>query len=170
MPTLDSALRCSSRVGSYLGRESGLVWGALSIGFPHSEPLLYISKHKQPFSLTILITHVCGSRDHINIEHAYSGYSLPKRDSIHWRRVKSVISSTAKTPLLDILYFCYLIFYRQFSSEKPCSQENCESKAWWISALFYPSQQEIKTFISLKIHILIWTHDPLFSKVDAKLQ
>ena len=47
------------------------------------EPLLYISKHKQPFSLLILITHVCGSRDHINIEHAYSGYSLPKRDSIH---------------------------------------------------------------------------------------
>ena len=24
-----------------------------------------------------LITHVCGSRDHINIAHAYSGYSLP---------------------------------------------------------------------------------------------
>ena len=34
----------------------------------------------------ILITHVCGSRDHINIEHAYSGYSLPKRDLIHRER------------------------------------------------------------------------------------
>ena len=55
------------------------------------EPLLYISKHKQPFSLLILKTHVCGSRDHINIEHAHSVYSLPKQDLIHWGRVKSVI-------------------------------------------------------------------------------
>ena len=30
----------------------------------------------------LLISHVCGSRDHINIEHAYGWYSLPKRDSI----------------------------------------------------------------------------------------
>ena len=34
-PTLDVALLCSSRAGSDLGRESRLVWGALSIGFPH---------------------------------------------------------------------------------------------------------------------------------------
>ena len=49
-----------------------------------------ISKHKQPFSLLILITHICGSRDHINIEHAYSGYSLPKWDSIHRSRASTV--------------------------------------------------------------------------------
>ena len=30
MPTLDAALLCSSRAGSDLGRESGLVWGALN--------------------------------------------------------------------------------------------------------------------------------------------
>ena len=71
-PTLDAALLSSSRVGSDLGHE-------------------YIYKHKQPFSLPILITHVCGSRDHINIEHAYSLYSLPELDSIHQCRVKSVI-------------------------------------------------------------------------------
>ena len=79
-PTLDAALLCSSRAGSDLGRESRLV-----------EELCQVSKHKQPFSSLILITHVCGSRDHINIEHANSGNSLPKRDSIHRRRVKSVI-------------------------------------------------------------------------------
>ena len=37
MPTLDAALLSSSRVGSDLGYESGLVSGALSIGFPHSQ-------------------------------------------------------------------------------------------------------------------------------------
>ena len=36
MPTFDAALLCSSRAGSDLGCESGLVRGALSIGFPHS--------------------------------------------------------------------------------------------------------------------------------------
>ena len=36
-PTLDSALLCSSRAGSDLGRVSGLVCEALSIGFPHSQ-------------------------------------------------------------------------------------------------------------------------------------
>ena len=82
-PTLDMALLCSSRAGSDLGRESGLV--------EELHSLLYISKHKQPFSLLILMTHVCGSKYHINIEHAHSGYSLPKLDSIHRRRVKSVI-------------------------------------------------------------------------------
>ena len=37
------------------------------------------------------IAHVCWSRDQLKIEHAYSGYGLPKRYSIHRRRVKSVI-------------------------------------------------------------------------------
>ena len=37
MPTLDAALLCSSRAGSDLGRESRLVRGALSIGFPCSQ-------------------------------------------------------------------------------------------------------------------------------------
>ena len=36
MPTLDAALPCSSMAGSDLGHDSGLVWGALSIGSPHS--------------------------------------------------------------------------------------------------------------------------------------
>ena len=35
MPTLDAALLCSSRAGSDLGRESGLVGRALSLGFLH---------------------------------------------------------------------------------------------------------------------------------------
>ena len=33
----EAALLCSSRVGADLGCESGLVSGALSIGFPHSQ-------------------------------------------------------------------------------------------------------------------------------------
>ena len=37
MPTLDAALLCSSRAGSDQGCESRLAWGALSIGFPHSQ-------------------------------------------------------------------------------------------------------------------------------------
>ena len=37
------------------------------------------------------MTHGHKSRDHINMEHAHSRYSLSKRDSIHRRRVKSVI-------------------------------------------------------------------------------
>ena len=37
MPTLDVALLCSSWAGADQGHESGLVWGALSIGFPHSQ-------------------------------------------------------------------------------------------------------------------------------------
>ena len=36
-PTLDAALLFSSRAVADLGRESGLVLGALSIGFPHSQ-------------------------------------------------------------------------------------------------------------------------------------
>ena len=39
----------------------------------------------------MLITYVCENRDHINIGHAHSGYSLPKRVLIHRHRVKSVI-------------------------------------------------------------------------------
>ena len=37
MPTLDAALLCSSWAGADQGHKSGLVWGALSIGFPHSQ-------------------------------------------------------------------------------------------------------------------------------------
>ena len=44
--------------------------------------------------LFILISHVCESRDLINIEHAYSGYSLPKRDLIHRRRVTLLMKQT----------------------------------------------------------------------------
>ena len=44
-----------------------------------------------PDWLRSFITHLCESMDHMNIEHAHSEYSLPKRDSIHRPRVKSVI-------------------------------------------------------------------------------
>ena len=50
--------------------------------------------------LTLDVALICNSRagsdlghksdwleEHINIEHAHSGYSLPKRDSIQWHRV-----------------------------------------------------------------------------------
>ena len=49
--------------------------------------------------LFILITHVCESRDHINIEHAYSGYSLPKRDSIHRVQRCKLQLNASLTPL-----------------------------------------------------------------------
>ena len=56
----------------------------------------------------IFITHVCGSRDHINIEHVHSGYSLPKRDLIHRDRVHFQLElgsgpSTTKPHRLDSL-------------------------------------------------------------------
>ena len=126
-PTLDMALLCSSRAGTDLGRESGLVWGA------------YISKHKQPYSLLILITHVCGSGDHINIEHAHSGYSLPKQDSIHRRRVKSVIrpplypqATTAglMLKLIPIIVFDTKIKDNSLSPFPSKQFNNCES--WFI--------------------------------------
>ena len=41
--TLDVALLFSSRAGADLGRESGLVLGALSIGFPHSQVEVHAS-------------------------------------------------------------------------------------------------------------------------------
>ena len=56
------------------------------------EPLLYISMNVQPFSLHAHITCICGSRDHINIEHAHSRYSLPKRDSISGPPVASYLN------------------------------------------------------------------------------
>ena len=50
---------------------------------------------------------------YINIEHAHSRYSLPKRDSIHRRRVKSVIRPLlypqATTAGLSVLLFLALI-------------------------------------------------------------
>ena len=74
MPTLDTDLLCSSRAGS------DLIW---SDWFEE---------------LFILITHICESRDHRT---CYSGYSLPKRDSIRRRRVmllmKQALCSQATT-------------------------------------------------------------------------
>ena len=43
------------------------------------------------FQLTYTYNTRQWSRDHINIEHSHSGYSLPKWDWIHRRRVKFVI-------------------------------------------------------------------------------
>ena len=65
---------CSSRAGADLGRTSERFEVLCQLGFPHSQ-------------FFILITHVCKSRYLINIEHAHSGHSLPKWDSIHRPRV-----------------------------------------------------------------------------------
>ena len=48
-PTLDTALLCSSRVGSDLGRVSRLVGGALFIGLPHSQ----VELNSEAFAITI---------------------------------------------------------------------------------------------------------------------
>ena len=56
--TLDAALLCSSRAGSNLGCKSGLGWGALSIGFPHSLILLFYLTHtifQYPFLYLVFI-------------------------------------------------------------------------------------------------------------------
>ena len=61
----------------------------------------------------ILITHVCGTRDHINIEHAYS---LPKWDSIHQeQKVATVFEHCCCfTPLVTTDGLTCQLFVRQF--------------------------------------------------------
>ena len=81
-PTLDSALLCSSRAGADLG------WALDS----RVLMFLHISMNVQPFSVHSHITQICESRDHINIEHAHSGYSLPKRDLISGPLVASYLN------------------------------------------------------------------------------
>ena len=71
---------------------------------PSPELLPVLGPLERYVMLTLDVALICNSRagsdlghksdwleEHINIEHAHSGYSLPKRASIHQHRVKSVI-------------------------------------------------------------------------------
>ena len=94
---------------------------------PSPELLPVLGPLERYVTLTLDVALICNSRagsdlghmsdwleEHINIEHAHSGYSLPKRDSIHQRRVKSVIRPPLYPQATTAGFFCIFLYNKNY--------------------------------------------------------
>ena len=111
----------SSRIASCV-RTTGAVTGSLHLMQPLyvalGQVLIWVVCLDWFEELLILITHVCGSRDQINIEHVHSRYSFPKRDSIH-RGSSDRLSTECKADVLPPSHqgwiICFYFIYTTIS-------------------------------------------------------
>ena len=117
-PTLDAALLCSSRAGSDLGRESGLVWGALFTwcNVPIMGPYIQV----ESLGLHIIVFMIIGRPIVIAISQ-FNSCNTKKIKHARWSNLENVLNLSCFLVVWSIIpnqffistFFCFYLILNQ---------------------------------------------------------